>query len=416
VHDAGFQAPATADAVAGAYSPQVTGLDPRALRGHYRQFLTPTPGFTRRILLTGHSHQAWPDVARAGQDEAFADAAALVDDKWGRVFEVQDELRRYIADRIAAQPGELAFASNTHELVTRFLSALDLRRRPHVVTTTGEFHSLDRQLRRLGEDGLDVTWVDALPADTLAARLAAAVRDTTAAVLVSSVLFETSTLVPGLPALAEHVAARGAHLLVDAYHAWHVVPFTLADVGGDRVFVVAGGYKYAQWGEGACFLRVPSGTGMRPVYTGWFAGFAELEAERDRVRPVGYPSDGASAFAGSTFDPASFYRAVAVTRFARTQGLDIARLRELSLRQTSRLVEGARRLGLAVASPDTAAQRGGFVAVDTPRAHELVTALRAEGIFTDARGTKLRLGPAPYVTDEDIDVALDVLASLVSSR
>jgi hypothetical protein len=118
---------------------------------------------------------------------------------------------------------------------------------------------MDRQLRRLGEAGVEITWVDAAPADTLAERLAAAVRDDTAAVLASSVLFESSTIVPHLAAVAAAARRRGAQVLIDAYHAWHVVPFTLAELGGDEVFVVAGGYKYAQWGEGVCFLRVPPG-------------------------------------------------------------------------------------------------------------------------------------------------------------
>ena len=387
-----------------------TSLDPRALRAHYTQFLSVPVGAPGRILLTGHSHQAWPDAARAGQDEAWADAAAHVDDKWARVFAVQGELRSYIAERIGARANELAFASSTHELVTRFLSALELRRRPHLVTTTGEFHSMNRQLRRLGEEGVEVTWVEATPAETLAERLAAAVRDTTAAVLVSSVLFETSTIVAGLDGLAARARACGARMLVDAYHAWHVVPFSLADLGGDDVFVVAGGYKYAQWGEGTCFLRVPPGHGLRPVYTGWFAGFAELEARHDHAHPVGYAEDGATAFAGSTFDPASFYRAVAVTRFARAQGMEPAALRALSLRQTQRIIDGAHALGLDVATPVAPVQRGGFVAIETPRAAELVTALRRDGIYTDARGARLRLGPAPYVTDDDLDAAMAAVA------
>lgn len=388
-------------------------LDPRALRPHYAQFLTVPAGAPRRILLTGHSHQAWPDVARAGQDEAFLDAARHVDDKWSRVFAVQDELREYIAARIGARATEIAFASNTHELVARFLSALDLGRRPHIVTTTGEFHSMYRQLRRLAEAGIAITWVDATPADTLAERLAAEVRDTTAAVLVSSVLFETSTIVPDLRAVAERAVAHGAHVLVDAYHAWHVVPFTLADVGGDRVFLVAGGYKYAQWGEGTCFLRVPPGAGLRPVYTGWFAGFAELEGRRDPAQPVAYDADGASSFAGSTFDPASFYRAAAVTRFARAHGLEIARLRACSLAQTRRILERAAELReVRVATPLDDARRGGFVSLETARASALVDALRREGIYADARGSMLRLGPAPYVTHDEIDLAMDILARL----
>jgi kynureninase len=189
-----------------------TALDPLALRPHYRQFLTVPDGAPRRVLLTGHSHQAWPDVARAGQDEAFVDAALHVDDKWGRVFALQDELRGYIAERIGARPRELALAASTHELVARFLSALDLRARPHLVTTTGEFHSLDRQLRRLAETGVEITWVDAAPVDSLAERLAAAVRDDTAAVLASTVLFETAAIVPNLAAVTAAARRRGAQV------------------------------------------------------------------------------------------------------------------------------------------------------------------------------------------------------------
>ncbi|MEM7609394.1 MAG: kynureninase, partial [Myxococcota bacterium] len=52
-------------------------LDPQSLRPFYGRFLD-----ADRILLTGHSHQAWPDVAREGVLQAFDDAAAHVDDKW----------------------------------------------------------------------------------------------------------------------------------------------------------------------------------------------------------------------------------------------------------------------------------------------------------------------------------------------
>ena len=39
---------------------------------------------SERLLLTGHSHQAWPDVGLEGQVEAFEDAMRLLDDKWER--------------------------------------------------------------------------------------------------------------------------------------------------------------------------------------------------------------------------------------------------------------------------------------------------------------------------------------------
>ena len=47
-----------------------------------------------------------------------------------------------------------------------------------------------------------------------------------------------------------------------------------------------------------------------------------------------------------------------------------------------------------------------------PKAGELVSALRARGIYVDARDDILRLGPAPYVTDDDLDAAAAALRAL----
>lgn len=388
------------------YAPAV--IDPRALRPDYAAFLRPD-----RVLLTGHSHQAWPDVGRGAMLRAFDDAAELVDDKWERAFEAADHVRRAVASRIGAHEGEIALGASTHELVARFLSALDLRARPHLVATSGEFHSMHRQLARLAEAGVEVELVPWSPVGTLAGRLAKAIRPTTAALLASTVLFETSSVVPGLRQAIERAHAHGAEVLLDAYHAFGVVPFTVAELGPDPIFVTAGGYKYAQWGEGNCFLRVPPGTGLRPIYTGWFSDFANLSAMRSGG-PIGYGTRPADRFAGSTYDPTSHYRARAVIDLFAERGLSIARLRELSLAQTRRLIEGLE--GLEVITPREDDGRGGFVAVRLEGAARVVDALRARGVFADARGDVLRLGPAPYVTDDELDRAIEALRSVTTER
>ncbi|RZO59742.1 MAG: aminotransferase class V-fold PLP-dependent enzyme [Sandaracinaceae bacterium] len=373
-------------------------LDPKALRPHYARFLR---GKDDHALLTGHSHQAWPDAAREGMLEAFDDAAALVDDKWGRAFEAADAVRRCVAEVIGAEADEIALGQNTHELVTRFLSALDWRRRRHVVTTAGEFHSLYRQLSRLAEEGLEVTWVDPDPLDTLTERIAAEVRDDTAAVMCSNVLFETSSIVPHLELATEAARAHGAEMLLDAYHSFMNVPFTVPA----GVWLTSGGYKYAQWGEATCFLRVPKETTLRPVYTGWFADFAHLAAPRDGQ--VHYGARPADRFAGSTYDPVSHYRARAVIRFFEAQGMTVEALRASYLRQTARLIEGLD--GYDVRTPREDARRGGFVTVEIDDASRVVAALRERDVHTDARGRMLRFGPAPYVTDDEIDRAIAAL-------
>ncbi len=197
-----------------------------------------------RLLLTGHSHQAWPDVGFAAQQQAWLDAAELLDEKWERAAEQAARVRAHWKRLMGDDEGDIALGQNTHELVTRLLSALPLRQRPKLVSTDGEFHTIRRQLDRLPEEGIEVVQVPARPADALAERLARAVDGRTACVLASSVLYQTAEIVPGLDHVASACDAHGAALLVDAYHHLNVVPFDIRGTGLQRAFVTGGGYKY----------------------------------------------------------------------------------------------------------------------------------------------------------------------------
>ncbi|MDH5627148.1 MAG: kynureninase, partial [Candidatus Krumholzibacteria bacterium] len=140
---------------------------PNALAKEYAHFRV-----GERLLLSGHSHQAWPDVAFEGQKRAFLDAAEYVDDKWERAFGVAGTVRRGWARLLDDEPERVALGNNTHELVVRWLSALPLGKRPRLVTTDGEFHSIRRLVDRLAEEGIEVRKVPASPVADLAERLA----------------------------------------------------------------------------------------------------------------------------------------------------------------------------------------------------------------------------------------------------
>lgn len=404
-----------------------THVDPRsaaarqALREEYRAFLRPG-----RILLSGHSHQAWPDAARDAQAAYFDDAATYVDDKWERcVMPRLDRVGRRVLARLGFPADDaIAFGRSSHELVFRLLTCLDLcgftaRAAPRVITTSGEFHSLHRQLRRLAEAGVEVITVPAEPRAGLCERLAEALRPGAALLAVSAVLFEDSYVVPGLGEVLAQAVGQGTLALVDAYHAFNVVPLALGPAAA-QVFVTAGGYKYAGFGEGLCWLRLPPACALRPLYTGWFADFAGLAGSRAADAPVGY-GPGGERFAGATFDGSALYRAEAALDVFDRHGLDPATLRQVSLAQTERILQrltehglldegDARAGGLTLRSPRAAHLRGGFVALRTPRAQELVAVLRERGVFSDARGDTLRLGPAPYLSDDEIDGGLAHLA------
>ncbi|HMI87995.1 MAG TPA: hypothetical protein VK550_28120 [Polyangiaceae bacterium] len=386
---------------------------PNALAPHYTRFRV-----DQRLLLTGHSHQAWPDCALAGQLDAWADAAEYVDEKWERAFTQSARVKKGFARLLDDRDGVYALAPSTHDLLVRWLSALDLRRRPRLVTTDGEFHSVRRQLDRLAEEGVDVVRVPHRPADGVAEKLAAAVDDRTAAVIASAVFFTNAHIMPGLGVVMRACEDTGTELLVDVYHALNALPFSLAEQGLGRAFVVGGGYKYCQLGEGNCFLRCPPDAALRPVVTGWFAEFDALAEPSGSSRvPYGL---GGGRFAGSTYDPTSHYRAAKVFDFFEAQALTPSLLREVSQHQIARLAAAFDALD---ADPQTIRRDrstalggvAGFLALDAPRAGDFCRELRKRGVLADYRGEVLRLGPAPYLTDDQLDSAMACLKDVITA-
>ncbi len=385
---------------------------PNALAPHYARFRV-----AERLLLTGHSHQAWPDAGFAAQQQAWLDAAELVDDKWDRAFAIADRVRAGFARLLDDPGGHIALGANTHELVVRFLSALPLGVRPRLVTTDGEFHTLRRQLDRLAEAGIEVIRVPSQPADRLAERLAKMVTAGTAAVLVSAVLYENAHIVPDLDLALEACRRFGAELLVDAYHALNVVPFSLVTERLEGAYVVGGGYKYCQLGEGNAFLRLPADCALRPVITGWFSEFGLLSTA-PALGQVPY-GPGPARFAGATYDPTSQYRAAAVFEFFQQQGLSPAVLREVSQHQVGLLARKFDDLGLdpRIIARDRSVpleQLGGFLALRAPQAGDLCRALRQRSVWADYRSETLRLGPAPYLSDRQLEETVGRLRQAVA--
>lgn len=390
--------------------PETLYRSPNALAPHYGRFRV-----AERLLLTGHSHQAWPDCGFEAQGEAWLDAARYVDEKWERAFARAEQVRRGFARLLDDPEGHYALGASTHDLIVRFLSALPLRARPRIVTTDGEFHTLRRQLDRLREEGIEIVKVPHAPAATVAERLREALNDRTAAVTVSAVFYVNGHIAPQLGAVLGGCRQAGAELLVDAYHALNVVPFSLRQERLEGAYVVGGGYKYCQLGEGNSFLRIPPDCALRPAITGWFSEFDTLTGGDDAGRVAYGP--GAARFAGATYDPTSHYRATRVFDFFVEQGLTPELLRHVSQHQVGLL---ARHFDALDADPrlvtrDRSAaieEIGGFLALQSPRAAELAHLLRSRGVLTDSRGNVLRLGPAPYLSDAQLTTAVEALGAV----
>jgi selenocysteine lyase/cysteine desulfurase len=373
-------------------------------KAHFRRFLDADP---ERIHFAAHSHHFWPDASFDAHVQAWLDAARLADRKWDHVFgEVIPAAQRHIARRLALPDSTtLAFAPNTHDFVLRILSCLPEDRPLRILTTDAEFHSFARQSARLAETGrVTVTQIASAPLTTFAARFAeAATAPGWDLVYLSHVFFNSGYAVPDLPRLVANIP-RETFVVIDGYHAFGALPVELSAIA-DRVFYLAGGYKYAMSGEGCCFLHAPPSYGARPRNTGWFAAFGALE---DATRPgaVAYAPGGAR-FLGATFDPSALYRFNAVMDWLDRVHLDaraihahVVALQEafIAALRTANLPLREEQLVVPLSEPN----RGQFLTFQTPDAADLYARMLAANLVTDVRGDRLRFGFAIYHDAEDI--------------
>lgn len=392
----------------------MTNIDELAeqLIPHYSHFRV-----SERLLFTGHSHQAWPDVALEGQKEYFMDSAELVDKKWEKAAEKTEILRNYLRDFYDDPDGFYCREESTHVLFVSWMSSLDLKNKPKIISTDGEFHSLFRQLHRLEEEGLEVSYVPTTPDESFAQRIISEMDDRTSAVMLSRVYFESSLINHHLTEIAQAARKYGIPVLIDDYHGTNVAPLSIRKADLEDCFILIGGYKYLQWGEANCFLRFPKDCDMRPAITGWFASFSTLEKTRDNSLTHYDHSD--QRFASGTYDPSSQYRAAKVVEFFKEQGLTKEVLRDQYVQKVELLRKYFQEKDFDPSvirlthEKSITENNGGFLSLTSPKAREIRAALIEREIFTDARDQILRFGPAPYTTTSQIQDVMDQLANIV---
>ncbi|MEN8261032.1 MAG: aminotransferase class V-fold PLP-dependent enzyme [Pseudomonadota bacterium] len=384
----------------------------------YRHFLEAHPG---QLHFTAHSHHFWPDVTRDAQLRYWDDSARYLDGKWDRLFaEVIPETQRLIAGVIGTTaPGQIVFGESTHEFVCRLLSCFEGGKPLAVLTTDSEFHSLRRQLQRLAEySWVSVDKVPVEPFSTFEQRLLeqAGCRNYQV-IFLSQVFFNSGYAIDASGGLIDRLIEKvpaDAMVVLDGYHGFCALP-TVIQSFSQRVFYMAGGYKYAQAGEGACFLHVPPHCQLRPSNTGWFAEFSALSSSP--AGDVGYPDNG-QRFAGATFDPSGIYRLRAVLGLFDNMGIGIEtihyhvkRLQTLFLQHLDTLGHAELNRGQLLLA-DTHGHFFVFRLSSEGAAAQLGERLKARAVFVDVRGNRLRFGFGLYHDREDVDALFDRLEGL----
>jgi selenocysteine lyase/cysteine desulfurase len=377
---------------------------------YYQLFLKANAGIQHYV---SHSHHYWPDVTRDAMIQYWEDSARLTDDKWSYFFSQKvPSVQRLISYNIKlSNPQNIVFAANTHEFVTRLISCFPVSKKIKILTTDSEFYSFDRQVNRLAQDQMiELCKIPTEPFISFEERFALeAQKQQYDIVFTSHVFFNSGYAIQNLTQFVRSLQTD-AMIVIDAYHGFMALPTDISQIS-DRIFYIAGSYKYAQGGEGCCFMTIPSDSQLEPLNTGWFAGFGQLT---ENVNQVQYSNDG-FRFAGSTMDYSALYRLEATLKLFESEGI--------SVQQIHQHVESLQKKFLlelkSIQHPElnehnilnipekTHSQVAGhfytFALADAERSRILCEYMKKHQLRTDYRGNRLRFGFGLY-QDEKINL------------
>jgi kynureninase len=358
------------------------------------------------IDLANHSLGRPLDATEEDVAEALALWAARLGDAWDAWLAELDAYRSRLARLLGApRPDCVVPKTSAGQGLRAILNSYDGV--PRVVATRGEFDSIDVILRQYAQRSrIDLTLVEPREHGLFAAEdLLTAVRKGADLVVVSQIVFNTGQVLPGLAALIEATHGRGGRVLLDVYHSLGVIPVDVAALDVD--FAVGGSYKYLRGGPGACYLylhpRHLDGS-LATLDIGWFAKRDPFLYERPERAEF---AAGGDAFMESTPAVLPWYQARAGQVF--TLAIGVERSRAHSLGQQRRLVSLLAARGIE--AEGGTGDRGAFVVIRDLEAVALAQALEREGVYSDARGSFLRLCPDVLTTDAELVAAAGQVAS-----
>jgi kynureninase len=212
-------------------------------------------------------------------------------------------------------------------------------------------------------------------------------------------------------AIIERAHKVGAYVLLDTFQSLGTVPVDVRALGVD--FACGGVLKWLCGGPGVAYLYVRPDLAQKlePAFTGWVAHAEPFAFE---IGPIRY-TRGQYRFMNGTPNVAALHACRPGLRIVKEIG--VARIREKSVRQTTRLIEMADQRGWRVNTPRNADQRGGTVSIDMPGAREVCDELLRRDILVDYRPKAgVRMSPHFYTADEELDTAISAVDAILAER
>lgn len=266
------------------------------------------------------------------------------------------------------------------------------------------YHALEREGAELvtvpSDDGITV------PLE----RLLNEIDEQTLLVSVSHVIFRSS-YIQDLKAIVERAQEVGAFVVADIYQSAGTVPINVRELGLD--FATGGSVKWLCGGPGAGYLYVKRDRWpqLEPRLTGWLAHEDPFAFE---TGPNQYADNIYRFLNGTPSIPAMY---AARSGYEIVNQIGVEKIREKSIRQTTRLIEIAEEAGFKINCPKNAAERGGTVVIDVPHGQQVTTELLRRDFLVDYRpGAGIRVAPHFYSKDEELDLTVREIQKILETK
>ncbi|MGI8835461.1 MAG: aminotransferase class V-fold PLP-dependent enzyme [Pyrinomonadaceae bacterium] len=367
------------------------------------------PILDKTVYLISHSLGAMPK-ATYDRLHDYADlwatrgVRAWAEGWWDMPVTVGNEVARIIG----AEPGTIVMHQNVSICQSLILSCLEpTPQRNKIVYSELNFPSVMYVYEAHARDGK--LRIETVPSDdgitVSLERFLDAIDEETLLVPFSHVLFKSGFL-QNAKAITERAHEVGALVVLDAYQSAGTVPFKVKDLNVD--FATGGSVKWLCGGPGAGYLYVRPDlqNKLEPKTTGWMAHEHPFAFETE----MQYAPNIRRFLHGSPAIPALY---AAQSGYKIINEIGVERIREKSVRQTTRLIELAEEAGFKVTSPKNSADRGGTITVGHEEAAALTTELIRREFIVDYRpGAGVRISPHFYTKDEELDLVISEMKKI----
>lgn len=366
--------------------------DKKELREWRKEF----PILENSTYLVSHSMGAMPRRAYDRLKEYGDDWARDGIDAYAQWLPRLREISDLAGSIVNAPSGSTVFHQNVSTLTSIVISAIHKPGgRKKVILTDLNFPSLYYAWKRHEEVGLEIQVIKSPDGIVIPTEeIIDAIDEETLCVALDHGIFRSGYLIDIDP-IAKAAREKGAFTFIDAYQTIGCVPIDVQAWGID--FLVAGSHKWLCGGPGAAFLHVRPDLipKLEPRIAGWFSHQRPFDFDLD----LEY-ADNAMRFSTGTPNIAAVQAARTGYEIISEVGVD--RIREKSVRLTSKLIELAREEGLRINSPTEAARRTGVVCIDFEGAERAEVDFIQRRIQVDYRPRcGLRVSAHFYTTEEE---------------